>query len=452
MESRLSKDKEFYLLLWRLSIPLFFQQLLRISVSTLNSIMLGRVDALQMAAAAQADQVFFIYYTACSGLSYGASVLVSQYWGKKDTEAIRTISAIAIRIMAIAGSIFALCVWLFPAAFMRLYSADASLIAYGKSYLRIVSLMYPLCGISVMIFALSRSVEQVKIALFSNIVSYSANILLNYFLVYGKAGFPAMGISGVAIGTVCARVLEVLIAGSFFLKDEAIPFALEDINRSDSALRKSLLVTTAAILGHELVWALGTSSGSMILGQLGSDAVAGYHITTVLYDLFGTVGIGFSSACSVAIGMTLGKGEKEEAIRQSRSILLIAAVLGVLCGVGTWIVRQPFIHIYALSLEAQSYASQFMGVIALIWPFSCLEMVTMVAILRAGGDGKIGFYTDIVVMWCLCIPLAALAAFVWHLKPLIVVTIVKFIIVLEAIVGIIRVYSNKWVRDLTGNE
>ena len=182
MESKISKNKEFYLHLLRLSIPLFFQQLLRISVSTVDSIMLGRVDALQMSAAAQANQVFFIYYTACCGLAYGASVLVSQYWGKKDTESIRTISAIALKIISVAGCFFALCVWLFPAVFMRLYSSDPKMIAYGKGYLRIVSLMYPMCGISVMIFALSRSVEQVRIAIFSNIVSYSVNILLNYLI------------------------------------------------------------------------------------------------------------------------------------------------------------------------------------------------------------------------------------------------------------------------------
>ena len=108
-----------------------------------------------------------------------------------------------------------------------------------------------------------------------------------------------------------------------------------------------------------------------------------------------------------------------------------------------------FLSLYKLDPDAISYAKQFIDITAIVWPASYIEMVNMVTILRAGGDRRVGFYTDLVVMWMICIPLAWLAAFRFNAQPWLVVAIIKSIIVLEAIVGVLRVYSYKWVRNLT---
>ena len=283
------------------------------------------------------------------------------------------------------------------------------------------------------------------------ILKLQTNLVSKYELseIYGKFGFPAMGVDGIAIGTIVARSVELLVCALYFLKKIEIPFELKDLKRVDPLIRRILFFVTLPIVAHEAVWSFGTSSGSMILGQLGKDAVAGYNVTSVLYDLFATVGNGFSGACGIVMGMTLGKGEKEKAIAQSRRIIAIALCMGLILGVMTLLIKDIFLGMYDLSNEAVYYARQFMNVICLIWPFSMLEMVTMVAILRAGGDGKTGFYTDIVVMWMICIPLASYLAFKVHAKPVFIVLTIKSIIILESIIGTFRVYTNKWVRVLT---
>ena len=450
MGNLLVKEKSFYQNIFFLTFPLIFQQLLRLSVDTLNSMMLGNIDQLQMSAVSQANQVFFIFYTVCNGFGVGCCALVAQYWGKKDIESIKTVLASALRSIGIFGILVTLIVMAFPERVMRIYSSDPALISLGASYLRIVALMYTPCAISVMLFAGCRGIEQVGIFLKTNIISYPVNIILDYVLLFGKFGFPELGITGIAIGTVIARLVELLILSSYVLVfDRRMSFKVSDIRRRDKQLSRDFAKVSAPIVAHEIIWSFGTSAGSMITGQLGTEVIAGFNVTTVLYDLCGSLGNGFLNACSVVIGKTIGQGDVKKVRKQSVTIILMGLVLGIAIGLFTFGIRPAFLSLYDLSPEAENYAMQFMAVYAVIWPFSLLEMVGMIAILRAGGDGKTGFYTDIISMWCTTIPLAAAGAFILGWPPVVVVTIIKMTIVIEAIVGIIRVLSMKWVHDLT---
>ena len=450
MDGIFVKEKSFYKNIFFLTFPLVFQQLLRLSVDTLNSMMLGNIDQLQMSAVSQANQVFFIFYTVCNGFGVGCCALVAQYWGRKDLESIKTVLATALRSIAIFGLLVTAIVILFPERVMRIYSSDPALIELGASYLRIVAIMYTPCALSVMLFAGCRGIEQVGIFLKTNIISYPVNIILDYVLLFGKLGFPELGITGIAIGTVIARLVELSILAAYVLVfEKRMTFKLRDLKRRDSLLSKDFAKVSAPIVAHEIIWSFGTSAGSMITGQLGTSVVAGFNVTTVLYDLCGSLGNGFLNACSVVIGKTIGMGNVKKVKKQSETIIFMGLILGLAIGLFTFLIRPVFLSLYSLTPEAESYAMQFMAVYAVIWPFSLLEMVGMIAILRAGGDGKTGFYTDIVSMWLTTIPLAAAGAFVFGWPPVVVVTIIKMTIVIEAIVGIIRVLSMKWVHDLT---
>ena len=450
MDGIFVKEKSFYKNIFFLTFPLVFQQLLRLSVDTLNSMMLGNIDQLQMSAVSQANQVFFIFYTVCNGFGVGCCALVAQYWGRKDLESIKTVLATALRSIAIFGLLVTAIVILFPDRVMRIYSSDPALIELGASYLRIVAIMYTPCALSVMLFAGCRGIEQVGIFLKTNIISYPVNIILDYVLLFGKLGFPELGITGIAIGTVIARLVELSILATYVLVfEKRMTFKLRDLKRRDSLLSKDFAKVSAPIVAHEIIWSFGTSAGSMITGQLGTSVVAGFNVTTVLYDLCGSLGNGFLNACSVVIGKTIGMGNVKKVKKQSETIIFMGLILGLAIGLFTFLIRPVFLSLYSLTPEAESYAMQFMAVYAVIWPFSLLEMVGMIAILRAGGDGKTGFYTDIVSMWLTTIPLAAAGAFVFGWPPVVVVTIIKMTIVIEAIVGIIRVLSMKWVHDLT---
>ncbi len=446
----LIKEKSFYSDLFSLTLPIMLQQLLRISVDTVNSIMLGGIDQLQMSAVSQASQIFFVFYTVCNGLAVGACVLIAQYWGKRNVDAIRTILSTGLRYSAVFGLAVSILVMATPTTFMRIYSSDPALIELGAGYLRVVALMYAPCAISVMLFAACRGVEQVRIILATNVISYTVNIFLDYCLLFGKFGFPKLGILGIAIGTVAARLVELVICSVFVLKFEShISFRFGHLKLWDKQINRDFIKVASPIAAHEVIWSIGTSASSAITGQLGTSVVAGFNVADVLYQLTAAVGNGFLNACSVVIGKTIGSGNIEKVKRQAKTMMLMSVFGGVMIGLVLIAARGPFLSLYNLQPDAVSYAKQFMLVLGCIWPFSALEMVGMIAILRAGGDGKTGFYSDIVIMWIICIPLAALAAFVLHLPPVQVILILKMTIVLEAIVGTIRVLSMRWIRDLT---
>lgn len=444
-------SKSYYKNILLLSVPMIFQHLLRVSVDALDSIMLGRIDQLHMSAVSQAQQIFFIFYTICLGFSTGCCVLVAQYWGKKDKEAIKNLFAIGVRGIAVLGIIVAAVVMTCPEKLLRIYSNDPELIQIGASYLKITAWMYPICAVSAIMFGWCRGIEEMGVSFSTNIISYPLNVFLDYCLIFGKFGMPELGIQGAAVGTVIARIAELLILSRFvFFKEKKMAVKLKDLTRKNKRLSKDFWMVSAPIVVHEIIWSTGTTAGSSITGQMGTTIVSGYSVATSFYQLASSVMNGIHSACSVVIGKTIGSGQTKERIqREAYSMVAIGVAGGVLTGIFTLLVGRPFVNLYILSPESAAYAKNFMLIFALIWPFSAVEMTGMIAVLRAGGDGKMGLICDIFSMWMITIPLAFVCAFHFDASPYLVVAIIKANIAIEALVGVWRIHTGKWMRNLT---
>ncbi len=445
------RQSSFYTNILILSVPIILQQLLRVSVDTIDSIMLGRTSQLQMAAVTQAKQIFFIFYTVCSGFAAGASVLVSQYWGKNETDKIKTLFATGVKAVSIFAVITTVLTVAFSEQAMRVFSSDAEIIAIGSRYLRLSAAANLPCAISVVLFACCRGIEQMGISFAANAISYPLNIFLNWCFIFGKFGMPEMGIEGAALGTIIARLAELAVLAWFiFVKEKKVGLVPRDFLRNDKRLSRLFLIVSLPILAHEIIWSTGTSAGSAITGQMGENVVAGFSVAYILYQVTASFMNSIMFSCSVVVGKEIGGGSSLGRLKTvSNSMLLIGIVCGALLGVLTMATAFPFMSLYTLNAEAGSYAFRFIVVFALIWPFSGVEMTGLIATLRAGGDGKTGFITDIFSMWLITIPLALLAGFVFDAPPVLVIVIIKFNIVIEAAVGIVRVRSMKWVKNLT---
>ena len=444
-------SKQFYLNVLILSLPVILQQLLRVSVDTLDSIMLGQIDQIQMSAVSQAQQIFFIFYAVCNGFAGGCCVLVAQYWGKNDKEAIKNLLAIGVRCAVVFGLIFAMVVMIWPDKLLRIYSSDPELIRIGASYLRIAAWMYPICSVSTLMFAWCRGIEEMAVSFSTNVISYPLNVFLDYCLIFGKFGMPELGIQGAALGAVIARVVELLILSRFVLKKETkIRMKIADLKRKDSRLSKDFWMISTPLIAHELIWATGTTAGSSLTGQMGTSIVSGYNVANVFYQLQSSVMNGFLHAGSVVMGKTIGSGKSHRKIQQEAyGMVLIGVCGGSLMALITLFFGNSFINFYSLTPEAVTHAKMFMLIFAAIWPFSGVEIMGMIAVLRAGGDGKIGLICDIFSMWMFTIPLAFASAFFFDASPYVVVSIIKLNIAIEAIVAFIRIFNGKWIKNLT---
>lgn len=309
MEQRIVTKPSFYTNIMLLSIPIILQQFLRVSVDLCDSIMLGRIDQVQMAAVSQAQQIFFVFYTVCNGFAVGCSVLIAQYWGLQRKEEIKTLFAIGSKIIAVFAIIISAIVLIRPDQVMRIYSSDPEVIALGASYLRIAAWMYTPCAVSSMLFACCRGIEQMKISFAVNAVSYPINLILDYCMIFGKFGFPELGIRGSAVGAVIARLIEFGILLWFIIrKEKTLQMRLKDFLRKDWKLTKDFLKVGIPIVAHEMIWSAGTTAGSSITGQMSTTIVAGYNVANAMYQLMACTMNGILHACSVTIGKTIGSG------------------------------------------------------------------------------------------------------------------------------------------------
>ena len=444
------KEWRFYKKILFLSAPIILQQILRVMVDLCDSMMLSRVGEIEMAAVTQAQQLFFIFYTIVGGMSVSACVLISQYWGRRDLDKIKDLYAIGIRANFCFAFFILFLFCFFSKGIMSFYSTKGEVLNLSSSFLRVSSFSYPLCAMSVMIFACFRGIEVTSISFYVNLISYPLNILLNYILIFGKGIFPKLGIYGSAVGTLTARLIELLILLIFLLViDKKITFRFTDFFRRNKKLSGDFRKVAMPIVAHEIIWSVGTTAGSSITGRLDVLVVAGYNIANIFYQCMGCFMNGILHACSVTIGNTIGSGADRGRIKkEAYNILLIGFLGGLFLGSLTFLLQNQFLALFPLSEITRNYAKGFILILALIWPFSGVEMTGMIAVLRAGGDGKTGFISDIFTMWLITIPLASIAAFWLHLSPFIVVSIVKLNIVLEATVGFIRVLSMKWIKKI----
>ena len=194
-----------------LILPMALQNLINVGVTATDIILLGKVGETVLSGASLAGQIQFIMTLIFFGVTSGASVLIAQYWGKKDVDAIEKVMGIALKIAVVTGALFTAAALFFPGYLMRIYTAEPAVIAEGVKYLRIVGISYLFNAVSMVYLNLIRSVERVIISTVVYALSLALNFIIDVILIFGYLGFAPMGVKGAAIGTLIARILEFVI-------------------------------------------------------------------------------------------------------------------------------------------------------------------------------------------------------------------------------------------------
>ncbi|MEI3115845.1 MAG: MATE family efflux transporter, partial [Eubacteriales bacterium] len=265
------KEKRFYINLLTITIPIALQNLISFATSMMDTIMLGRADdtGVFLSASSLANQPFFILSLVCFGLAGASTVLSAQYWGKRDTASIRSIYSIILKVAFVISTLMALAVLIFPQAVMGIYSNNDEIIAAGISYLRIIGFAYILFGLSNTMICCIRSIELVKISVVVNITSFCTNVFLNWVLIFGNLGAPALGIRGAAIATLTARILEFLIVSIYiFCIDKRLNFKPKHLFLFDKIFALDLFQHGLPVFINEVMWSLGVSAQAAILGHI----------------------------------------------------------------------------------------------------------------------------------------------------------------------------------------
>lgn len=415
MQGKIREKDEFYQKMFRLSIPIIIQGLLSAAVNSADVIMLNYVGQSAISAVSLAANYSNVLFMVYNGLGTGAALLCTQYFGKNNMEAIHAIEGIALRFSIIISALTALIAFTMPQRMMMLFTTDQELIAIGASYLRIMGITYLCWSITEMYLAVLRSIGRVTICMALNILAFTLNVLLNAAFIFGLFGFPKMGATGVAIATAMSRSVELAacVVVSFFSKDVKLNLAY--MFTKSKALFGDFMKMSLPALGNDVSWSVAFSMYSVILGHLGTDAVAANSIVSVVRNIGSVFCFSVASAGSILLGNVLGKGDLEKSKSYASKMLKATVIAGAVGGLIVLAVT-PFVLQFATLSDSAMHYLKYMLLINTYYIMGAAVNTALIAgVFRAGGDTKFGLVCDTIDMWVYAVPLGFIAAFVLKL-------------------------------------
>lgn len=441
--------KTFYKDLRTIVQPMAIQNLISSAVNSADVIMLGYIGQTAIAASSLAGNVAFILFMISTGLSSGLVMLGAQYWGKKDTESIKTLLGIGLRICCTVEIIVALIAAFYPRILMLIFTKDETLIIEGCKYLRAASFSYVCLSFSQMFQAGFKSIERVKIVTITSTTSLFLNIGLNAVFIFGLLGIPKMGITGVGIATSIARFIEMVICFIYAGRQKDVHFSVSCVFRRNPLLTRDFIRYSMPAVGNELVWGAAFAMYSVIMGHLGEDIVAANSVVNTVRQLGSVLCFGMAYGGAIVVGKYMGAGDMEVAERNASRLARVTIFSGVL-GAGLLLCMYPVLpYIADLNESAAHYRNVLLFINSYSLIGASINTVLICGIFRAGGDSKFGFVADCINMWAVSVPLGLLAAFVFKLPPLWVYFIL-FLDEFEKMPFVIRHYYKKgWLRNIT---
>ncbi len=445
-----TEDKRFYSNVFRLVMPMALQNLINVGVTSTDVIMLGRVGETALSGVSLANQVYFILSLLFFGLTSGACVLTAQYWGKKDTRTIEKVMGMSFRISLLGGLVFGIAAFLAPQHLMRIFTGEPEIIAEGVRYLKIVSFSYVLSAFTNVYLNIIRSIEKVVIATVVYGTSLCANIVLNAVFIFGLFGCPAMGAAGAALGTLCSRVIEVLIVVYYAVRrNQIVRIRIKDLFVKDRDLSRDFLTYAFPVLLNELAWGAGMAAISAIVGHLGSASVAAHSVTQVCRQLSMVIAFGVSNATSIMIGKAIGEKKEALAREYGRRFLRLSILFGIGGGILLLAITPVVCAVMKLSVLAKSYLTVMMVIMSYYAAAQSVNSTLIVGVFRAGGDTRFGLILDVGVMWLCSIAAAAVGAFVIGIPMPWVYILLCSDEVIKVPFSIWRYRSYKWLKNIT---
>ena len=431
----------------RLALPIALQQFMTALVGACDAIMLGKLSQDAMSAVSLATQVTFVFNLFMFAFMAGENMFVAQYYGKGDYTGISQVFSLVTKICGCIAVIFLAGTLFFPEQLMRILTNEETLIVLGSEYLRVIGISYVFSGIAQTFLAIMKNCGAVNMSTLINGVMVILNIVLNAVFIFGLSGFPKMGIKGAALATVLATVVQFLWSVGYVLcRIRAVKFSLRSCEKK---LFGRFWQKAVPLLINNLAWGIGFSMYSVIMGHLGTDAVAANGIANISKNLVVCFCLGLGNAGSIIVGNRLGADRLQEAKEAGGTLTRTAIIAGVVSGL-VLIALSPFItKMVDLTPTARGYLQKMLLISSYYIAGKSVNCMTIGGIFAAGGDSKFGMLCDSVTLWCITVPLGCICAFILKLP----VMVVYFVLNLDEIIKLPVVYKHykkyKWIKNLT---
>lgn len=446
---------EFLTTLFSIALPIILQNFLNSFVNMLDTIMVGQLGSIDIAAVGLGNQIFFVMNIVMFGVISGGSIFISQYWGKKDLDGIHRTMGIILSASFLVAVLFFCAATFIPQICLSIYTNDKEVIRRGCTYLRAVAPSYLLIGIGFPFSQALRSTEKVKVPMYATSISVIVNGILNYLFIFGiningVQLLAPYGIIGAAIATDIARVIElaILIIIPYARKYEIAVLPRKYFKYQAGFLPRYIKVCIPVLL-NESLWGFGTSLQSSIYAHAGTDVIAAFNITSTFSNLVWTFFIGSGNAVAIILGKKIGEGKRTEVLKLAKQSTGFMAFSGFCLGL--LLIPLSFLIKYFFKVEPEvlKMAQTFLCIMAFLYPLFATNMCTVVGVCRSGGDTVYALIMDVGFLWLLALPLGFAAITFWAVPFWGIYLILNIENVCKTIMGVSRLISGKWLHDVT---
>lgn len=443
------ENKKFYKTFFLLMIPMALKELISSLVNLVDTIMVGQLGESSIAAVGIANQVFFLFNVFLFGIGSGAGVFSSQFWGNSDLKGIRKMLGLNLILGALLASVFLAVSWIFPTQIFMAFNADAETLSQGVRYLRLVSIGYLATAITTAFDYSVCASERAGLPFFVRASGLVINIFLNWVLIFGNLGAPALGLEGAAYATVIARISELIIMLSVVYGKKMIQAAKpKELLTVPKDLWKRFFKTSTPVIFNEMMWSLGILTYSWVFAKISPDAMVIITIVQNIERLMLVFFHGGGNAGGVLIGKAVGAGNYEDAYLYAKRLAKLMLLCGV-CLAAVFIAARPLMLMpYQIS---ESVYRQCMNLLVVLAGMMCIKAITflmIVGVFRNGGDTKAAMLIDVTSVWLVGVPMVILGGLILHLPLLISYLMMSLEEVVKFIVCFRHFSTKKWIKSV----
>lgn len=442
--------REFYKEIRHIAVPITLQSLFQSSVSVIDQIMVGQLGSINIAGAGIGGKFSSLLIVTVTGIATGAGILISQYYGSKNEKGVNDSFIINLIFALLVGGVFSICSLLFSKEIMSIYSTDLPTIESASSYLKIVSFGFIPMTLTIIISSLLRCIGYASYPMAASIMSVISNTVLNYILIFGKLGFPKLGLDGAAYATDIARIIEVIMIIIFLIrvKNKDNLYISFKVNLYKNFIKKVFAILWP-ILMCEFLWSLGENGYAMIYGRIGTDACAAMTLTNPIQSLLIGLFSGIAAAAGIIAGKALGNSRYDDAYIMSEKMFMMGICGSIILGIFLSIFSSVYVKIFSIPEYVKHDTIYILYAYSIILFVKVSNMILGGGILRSGGNTRIVMLIDIIGTWIFGIPMGFVAAFIFNLPIYYVYFILSLEEVVRLIIALVVFKKRIWMRNIT---
>ena len=438
------KKDTFFRRAFKIAIPVALQAMLQSSFSMVDQLMVGQLGKTAIAAVEVGSKPGFVFTFVSGAVATVTGIMVSQYMGKEDEEKINVSMSVNLCVMMLIAALTALACFFAPYSLARIFTEDSAVAKTAASYIVIVSFIYPLSGIATILAVQIRCKDHSEYPLYVSAAASVVNTVLNFVLIFGYIGMPALGVKGAAIASLSSQVVNLALMVFFYVKTCSFKFDLR-MNREEMW---QYIVMLMPIVLNELLWTVGQNVNTYIYGHMGTNELAGMSLTGPIQGLLIGALSGLAQAAGILIGKRLGEQEYDKAYSESKQLCLYGFIGAVILSTLLVILRSLYIGLFKVDLDVRIIGGQLLFAFAILAPVKVMNMILGGGIIRSGGRTKYIMIIDILGTWLVGVPLGLYVGLVLKLPIVWTYFILSQEELFRLVITIFMFRSKKWMNTI----